>query len=330
MASSNEPIIIRKRPRGGKHAAHGGAWKVAFADFTLAMMALFMVLWIIQVADQKERDMVVQYLNGDLFSAGEMNPFDISNSPSLIDLQGNMQVQPGAIPTHHAGTDRAGASLHVRVPEGEKQTKAGLGPKLNALVPGEFATQAQLELLARELDQVIEASQMGANVALQILPQGIRILIHDSEHQAMFKLGQAQMQPYFEDLLMALAPLLGKVKNGLTVSGHTDALPYVGRSYTNWELSTDRALIARQTLEYSGVHPNQLLQVTGMADKVPLIPQDPYHAKNRRIEIMVLTQEAAGELSRLLTGEMLPQAREAAEMNQPQARYPGAASVLER
>ncbi|MGI2258631.1 flagellar motor protein MotB [Shewanella sp. GXUN23E] len=330
MAVPSDPLIIRKRPRGTKQGAHGGAWKVAFADFTLAMMALFMVLWIIQVADQKEREMVVQYINGDLFAAGEMNPFDISNSPSLIDLQGNMQVQPGAIPTHHAGTDKAGASLHVRVPEGEKQTKAGLGPKLNSLVPGEFATQAQLELLARELDQVIESAQMGANVALQVVPQGIRILIHDSDKQAMFKLGQAQMQPYFEDLLMALAPLLGKVKNGLTISGHTDALPYVGRSYTNWELSSDRALIARQTLEYSGVAPAQLLQVTGMAARMPLIPQDPYHAKNRRIEIMVLTREAAEELTGLLTGQMLPKAHQAAQMNQPKARYPGATSVLEQ
>lgn len=330
MAAPTDPIIIRKKPRGTKSATHGGAWKVAFADFTLAMMALFMVLWIIQVADQKEREMVVQYINGDLFSAGEMNPFDISNSPSLIDLQGNMQVQPGAIPTNHAGTDRAGASMHVRVPEGEKQTKAGLGPELNSLVPGEFATQAQLELLARELNQVVEQAQMGANVALQVLPQGIRILIHDSEKQAMFKLGQAQMQPYFEDLLMALAPLLGQVRNGLTVSGHTDALPYVGRNYTNWELSADRALIARQTLEYSGVHPTQLLQVNGMADKVPLIAEDPYHAKNRRIEIMVLTREAAAQLTSLITGQMLPQAVQAADHNQPRARYPGATSVLER
>ncbi len=99
MAPRQETIIVRRARAGKQHGAHGGAWKVAFADFTLAMMALFLVLWIMQVADQKERETVVKYLNGELYPSGDINPFDLRNIPSLIDLQGQPSVQQPVVPT---------------------------------------------------------------------------------------------------------------------------------------------------------------------------------------------------------------------------------------
>ncbi|QQX80511.1 OmpA family protein [Shewanella sp. KX20019] len=329
MAIRPEPIVIRRKQRSKAKAAHGGAWKVAFADFTLAMMALFMVLWIMQIADQQERTMIVQYLNGDLSANGSINPFGLSGAPSVLDFQGNLAIQQAVLPAASTGVDRSGPAMHNRIPEGTDNAKAGRGPEMNSLVPGKFETQAQLEFLAREIEQVIKDVSMGSNVELQVIPQGVRILMHDNVHQFMFTRGSANMKPYFEDLLMALGPLLSKVENKITISGHTDSTPYVGKKFTNWELSSKRALLARRVLEYGGLKRHQVVQITGMADQAPYV-DDPAAAANRRIEVLVMTTDAENQLRQMMG---LPQdkpapkdsvikAKQIAEANQPRTRYP--------
>ncbi|WP_077750674.1 flagellar motor protein MotB [Shewanella psychrophila] len=330
MAIKNEPIIIKRRKRTKSKGSHGGAWKVAFADFTLAMMALFMVLWILQIADQQERTLIVQYLKGDMFSDGSINPFDLSQSPSMIDLQGSVALQQAIIPATGTGVERAGQAMHNHIPAGESNPKAGRGPELNSLVPGQFETQSQLEFLAREVNEVITQVNLSANVEIKIVPQGIRILIHDNVHQFMFTRGSSNMTPYFEDLLLALGPLLGKVENKISISGHTDSTPYAGKTFTNWELSSKRALLARRVLEYGGVKRDQVIQVTGMADQVPYINDDPAAAANRRIEMLVLTSAAESQIREMAgltkkvpdTDSNLSQAKKAAEDNRPRTRYP--------
>ena len=330
MAIKNEPIIIKRRRRQKSRASHGGAWKVAFADFTLAMMALFMVLWILQIADQQERTLIVQYLKGDMFASGSINPFDLSKSPAMIDLQGSVALQQAIIPATGTGVDKAGPAMHNHIPAGEENPKAGRGPELNSLVPGQFETRAQLEFLAREVSMIIDEVNLSANVEIKVIPQGIRILIHDNIHQFMFTRGSSDMQPYFEDLLLALGPLLGKVENEISISGHTDSTPYAGKTFTNWELSSQRALLARRVLEYGGVKRDQVIQVTGMADQVPYIDNDPAAAANRRIEILVLTSSAESQIREMAglpkaapkTDSRLNQAKKAAENNRPRTRYP--------
>jgi len=330
MAIKNEPLIIKRRKRQKRSATHGGAWKVAFADFTLAMMALFMVLWILQIADQQERTMIVQYLNGDMFASGSINPFDLSQSPSMIDLQGSIALQQAIIPATGTGVEKAGPAIHNHIPVGEDNAKAGRGPELNSLVPGQFETQAQLEFLAREIDSVITEVNLSANVEIKVVPQGVRILVHDNIHQFMFTRGSSNMKPYFEDLLMALGPLLGGVENKISISGHTDSTPYAGKTFTNWELSSKRALLARRVLEYGGVKRHQIIQVTGMADQSPYIPNDPAAAANRRIEMLVLTTSAEEQIremtglpkSEIPSSPKLKHAQQTAEANQPRTRYP--------
>ncbi|OBT05336.1 hypothetical protein A9267_15870 [Shewanella sp. UCD-FRSSP16_17] len=332
MAIQPEPVIISRKKRKKKHAAHGGAWKVAFADFTLAMMALFMVLWIMQVADQRERTLIVQYLKGDMFSSGPINPFDLSNSSSIIDLEGGMSIETSIVPS--AGQGKNDIAIDKRHALGEQSSPSGKGNELNSILPGEFETQAQLELLAREIDKIIANVDMSANVNLQIVPQGVRILVHDNVEQFMFTRGSATIQPYFEDLLLALGELLGQINNGLSISGHTDSLPFAGSTFTNWELSSQRALLARRILEAGGVDYKQVVQVTGMADQSPYVPDEPAAAANRRIELLVLTQEAEDSL-RMMTGLQsrhskdnqdinlkVDSAIKAAEQNMPRTRYP--------
>ncbi|MEC4725942.1 OmpA family protein [Shewanella sp. D64] len=330
MSLKNEPVIIKRGRRQKKTGSHGGAWKVAFADFTLAMMALFMVLWILQIADQQERTMIVQYLKGDMFASGSINPFDLSQNPSMIDFQGSIALQQAVMPAIGTGVDRTGPAMHNHIPVGEDNPKAGKGPELNSLVPGQFETQAQLEFLAREINEISRKVNLGANVEIKVVPQGIRILIHDNVHRFMFTRGGSEMKPYFEDLLMALGPLLSKVENKISISGHTDSTPYAGKTFTNWELSSKRALLARRVLEYSGIKHNQVIQVTGMADQAPYIKSDPAAAANRRIEMLVLTTLAEQQI-REMTGlpqmnstpdPKLKRAQQLAEDNQPRSRYP--------
>ncbi|MEZ9197116.1 flagellar motor protein MotB [Shewanella sp. 10N.286.54.B9] len=329
MATRPEPIVIRRKKRTKAKPGHGGAWKVAFADFTLAMMALFMVLWIMQIADQQERTMIVQYLKGDLYSTGSINPFDLSRSPSLIDFQGNIALQQAVLPATATGVDRSGPAMHNHIPLGKDNVKAGIGPELNSLVPGKFETQAQLEFLAREIEQVITDVSMNANVELQVVPQGVRILMHDNVNQFMFTRGSSNMKPYFEDLLMALGPILGKVENKMSISGHTDSSPYAGKTFTNWELSSKRALLARRVLEYSGVKRDQVIQVTGMADQAPYIAEDPAAAANRRIEMLVMTSDAETQLRQMMgisseqpkSDAEIDHAKQVAEANKPRMRY---------
>ncbi|WP_144212008.1 flagellar motor protein MotB [Shewanella donghaensis] len=331
MAIQQEPVIITRRKRKKGVSAHGGAWKVAFADFTLAMMALFMVLWIMQVADQKERTLIVQYLKGDMYSSGPINPFDLSNSSSLIDLNGGLSIETSIMPS--AGQGKNAIAIDKRHALGEQSSPSGEANKLNSLLPGEFETQIQLEVLAREIDQVITSMDMYANVDLQIVPQGIRILVHDNVEQFMFTRGSAEIQNYFEDLLLALGELLGQINNGLSISGHTDSLPFAGSTFTNWELSSKRALLARRILETGGMGYKQVVQVTGMADQSLYVLDDPGAAANRRIELLVLTKKAEDEL-RMMTGQQsrytpnnapisnkVDQAIKAAEDNTPRVRY---------
>ncbi|MFS1436543.1 flagellar motor protein MotB [Shewanella sp. 10N.286.48.A6] len=331
MAIHQEQIIINRKKRKKKHAAHGGAWKVAFADFTLAMMALFMVLWIMQVADQKERTLIVQYLKGDMNLSGPLNPFDLSHPSSIIDLDGSLSIETSVMPI--AGQGKNTLSVNKRHALGEQDSAAGTGNKLNSLLPGEFETQIQLEVLAREIEEIITNEDMNANVNLQIVPQGIRILVHDNVEQFMFTRGSANVQTYFEDLLLALGKLLGQINNGLSISGHTDSLPFAGTSFTNWELSSQRALLARRILEAGGVRYKQVVQVTGMADQSPYVLDDSAAAANRRIELLVLTKEAEKSL-RMMTGlqsrhsegnsqinNKVDKAIQAAEDNIPRARY---------
>ncbi|ABZ78808.1 OmpA/MotB domain protein [Shewanella halifaxensis HAW-EB4] len=330
MAIRPEPVVIRRKKRSKAKAGHGGAWKVAFADFTLAMMALFMVLWIMQIADQQERTMIVQYLNGDLHDDGSINPFNLGGAPSMFDFQGNIAIQQAVLPAAATGVERSGPAMHNRIPQGTENAKAGRGPELNSLVPGKFETQAQLEFLAKEIDKVIENVSMSANVELQVVPQGVRILMHDNVNQFMFTRGSADMKPYFEDLLMALGPLLSQVENKITISGHTDSSPYAGKKFTNWELSSKRALLARRVLEYGGLRRHQVIQVTGMADQAPYVIKDPAAAANRRIEVLVMTSDAENQLRQMMgqplkttaPSDNLQQAKQIAEANQPRARYP--------
>ena len=243
-------VIIKRRSKKGHTQEHGGAWKVAFADFTLTMMALFMVLWVITpqnlaqtVAADKDSNPLVDGGAG-IFDGTNRQPLDFEGLPK---------------------------------PRVERQESSDL---------------QDLATLLKTLSVQLDAE---ANLEVQVVPQGLRILIKDDQQRFMFERGSARLNTDFEVLLTRLAGVIAQVDNKVIISGHTDAVPYPGDArYNNWNLSGDRALRARNVMVGAGLPARTVLQVTAQADGMPLLPEAPEDGANRRIEILLLTIQAEG------------------------------------
>ena len=260
------PIIVKRRSKRGHNAHQSGAWKVAFADFALAMMALFMVLWVIQPQADAER-IAKAVLASTVIEGGAGVFDDLSRVPVAFDSVPEFDWVPRR------------QDVQVNDPRSETVQR--------------YDSEADLQALARLMALLAERTDSMSNLEVHVVPQGLRILIKDDDKRFMFERGSATLDPHFRTLLAALAQALAKVQNKLIISGHTDAVPYRdSRGYDNWNLSGERALQARSVLVNSGLPAQGILQVSAQADVMPLRPQDPMNGANRRIELLVLTEQA--------------------------------------
>lgn len=276
--------IIKRSSRKSHDAFHGGAWKVAFADFTLAMMALFMVLWIMGAVTEEERKEIVSLLNGEsIFEGNTLTP--------VIQKEGN-GGEISLFDTRHARKkDRPETQAKKEV------TPAVQSEKTESLEEVNARSKSEIEDLARIIMKITSAYDAQANLKMEIVPQGLRILITDDRKREMFQRSSAILTPFFKRLLTEFAPELNKINNKIIITGHTDATRFRDQVlYNNWNLSGERAMQARSVLTRSGLDPNKVLQVSGMADQMLLDPEHPLSSANRRIEIMVLTHSASDSL----------------------------------
>ncbi|WP_165311098.1 OmpA family protein [Vibrio ziniensis] len=258
--------IIKKRQNKDSGLSHGG-WKVAMADLMISMMCLFLILWLLSVMDTKDSSDLVEY-----FQTGKLQTDGLGNSISPIPLQ--------EVATTNNESDMR------RIDD-------------NSLIEGEVDSQQELEVFARLIEEHIEEIQGMGSVQVTVTPQGLKILISDSAQGQMFYRGGANMTPYYQDLLLHLAPVFKRVTNAMVITGHTDAARYAGAKTTNWELSANRANQARYFLAQGGVPNEQIFQVSGMADTAPVNFDDPKSADNRRIEVFILTSTAQKQLSQV-------------------------------
>lgn len=323
---NSSPVVIQRR---GRNKAAGkksnGAWKVAFADFTLAMMAFFMVLWILEVSSVKERTEVASFMRTQSILGGNSHPFDAMNSPYPVDLGGTPSPVEMAVSVHEPQQSYvAGMSAHLQIPEGKREPSAGVGEKLNSLISGKYDAPPDLSLLAQAFADFAKVNQAEANLVIDAMPAGLRVVIRDSENRQMFQRGQVQMTPYFEDLLLKLAPVFAKIHNRILISGHTDGTAFNSSQYSNWELSGDRALQARQVLVAGGMPASRVAQVSAFAASMLLNPALPGASENRRVELLILTSKAEQQLTEMFSSDnknnVLNQAGAAAEQNQPVRR----------
>lgn len=279
--------IIRRQIKKGHSAHHGGAWKVAFADFTLAMMALFMTLWIVGSVSKKERSQVVAALyNQSIFHGGGMTPLN-NISPRISPVHSQGVTGPMRhMATHSDASLNTVMNRQLNMPIRSTENTTLLKQK-NAHELGELATT---------IYNIAQKAKMEANLEIEIVPQGLRILIKDDKHKQMYPLGSTTISPYFKKLLVQLTPVFDSLDNNMIITGHTDGLKYRGGKYNNWNLSGDRALAAREIMEQAGMPEGKVLQVNAMADQMLLDKANPNSEANRRIEMMILTNTASDTL----------------------------------
>jgi chemotaxis protein MotB len=279
---NNQPIIIKrvKRYAGGHH---GGAWKIAFADFATAMMAFFLVLWLLSTATPEEKRAIAGYFQDPV-------GFSESGSPYIIDMGGTPKLAPDRTlnPESREGPPKPEADSN-KVTEEQAEKVA------------EQLEHERLELLLQELqnkvDQNPQLQKFKDQILFEITQDGLRIQIMDAENRPMFDLGSARLQPYFEDILLAMADTIKAVPNKISVSGHTDAKPYSGQGdFGNWELSANRANAARRALVAGGYPDGQVARVVGYASSSLFDRKNPLNPVNRRIDIVVLTKKAQREI----------------------------------
>ncbi len=260
--------VIKRSSRKQDEDDHGGAWKVAFADFCLALMALFLVLWLMAAREQQSLKAVVQEMSSSFTDAAGQKP-SIGGGP-----RGSL-IERFALPHH-----------------GESNSQDSAPRRL-------YDTPGDLAELSKVLASMSADSGLSSNLEAVVMPYGLRVMLHDTEKQGMFMLGSAKPTERFVKLLRKMGPLFAKMENQMLMVGHTDSLKYAddpdGRS--NWTLSTSRAMAARAQLMAGGMHAESVLQVVGMADRSPLDPANTAASMNRRIELLILTRKQADSVA---------------------------------
>jgi chemotaxis protein MotB len=303
---NTQPIIV-KRVKKTAAGHHGGAWKIAFADFATAMMAFFLVMWLMSSATPEQKKAISGYFQDPI-------GFTESASPHVIDLGGTPTPAPDR--TLNDVVDPAVQQAEVALDAEQAETFA------------EQLERERLDLLLQELqnkvDENPDLTRFKDQILFEITQDGLRIQIMDAENRPMFALGSAQLQPYFEDILLAMADTIREVPNKISISGHTDAKPYAGRGdFGNWELSAGRANAARRALVAGGYPEDQLARVVGYASSALFDRADPLNPVNRRIDILVLTKKAQrdieGEQSDATDAPLVPGEVPAAGMEKPGA-----------
>ncbi len=280
---TTQPIIIRKARRQ-KHGHHGGAWKVAYADFVTAMMAFFLVMWLIGVGTREQKAAISEYFKNPSMTPGTatMAPPGKAGpggaSDSMIQMGGAMDLPRGP------GADKHGS------PVVKKDVK-------DALKQARQEDKARLEELMKQLNASIQNSQALApfkdQLLLDITPEGLRIQIVDKLNRPMFDMGSATLKPYTVQILHELGESIDGVPNKISISGHTDDARYTSEhNYSNWELSADRGNAARRALIAGGLELDKISRVVGLAASVPFDKQNPADPINRRISIIVMTSQA--------------------------------------
>ena len=265
----NQTIIVKKIKKGG-HGHHGGAWKVAFADFVTAMMAFFMLLWLLSSASKEELAGISEYFTPTTTGISEGD----GSRESIVDFGGGQRISQGVDFMDPASQDVQEAL------EQEQQRE-----------------QERLESLMEDIKQAIESSDalkaFKDQLLLDITAEGLRIQIVDKENRPMFDIGADELKSYTKEILHELGKTINKVPNRISLTGHTDAARFVSRKgYTNWELSADRANASRRELVIGGLSEDKIAKVVGLASMVPFDRDDPRSPINRRISIIVMNKAA--------------------------------------
>lgn len=277
---SQRPIIVKKIKKGG-HGHHGGAWKIAYADFVTAMMAFFLLMWLLGstakgdlkgIADHFKQPLRVAMFGGE--GSGDASSIIKGGGEDISRAAGQVKRGPANL------RDSVKAKAQQEREEFEKKER-----------------EALLDLKA-QIEKMIESNpaikQFKNQLLIDITPEGLRVQIVDEQNRPMFDTASADIKPYTRDILREIGKLLNGVQNRVTLSGHTDAAQFSGgdKGFSNWELSANRANAARRELVSGGMDELKVLRVTGLASTIMFDRNDPLNPSNRRIAIIVMNKKA--------------------------------------
>ena len=253
---SNGNIIIVKKKKGGHAGHHGGAWKVAFADFMTAMMAFFLVMWLVG-QNQSTKEAIAAYFR----------------DPGVFETTAGSLLKGGS-----ASTDASPSISKALFEEAQRKALERAGERIRE----EIAKQSGLNGLDKQ-------------VSIQLTKEGLRIELLDSEESTFFDSGRSNIKSETERMLGLIATELGRLEMPVIVEGHTDGQPFAGsRTYSNWDLSADRANAARRVMQAAGLNPNQVRSVRGYADRQLRIANAPFDPRNRRVSVVVPIENDPG------------------------------------
>jgi chemotaxis protein MotB len=299
--AGDSPLIVKRIKKGGGEGHHGGAWKVAYADFVTAMMAFFLLMWLINTTTPEQKRGIADY-----FAAQNISK---SSSGAGGVLAGTVFGQEGA---------RAGGAMsavnrappkpqNVTLSQTEGQAKGGANESQGVAAQSQEKSDdnrerqmpsqenrlfEQAEMSLRQaMQQMPDIAELSRNIIMNTTPEGLNIQLVDQDGQAMFRPGTSELLPRTRILLQQVAKILDRLPNRIAITGHTDAAKFTGpNGTTNWELSADRANAARAVLAAQGVDSDRIFQVSGKAGSDPLLPDDPYASSNRRIGILLMRE----------------------------------------
>ncbi|WP_408116045.1 flagellar motor protein MotB [Caballeronia grimmiae] len=289
-SEKDRPIFIKRVVGKGAKGHHGGAWKLAYADFMTAMMAFFLLMWLLSSTSPVQRRGIAEYFNMPL-KAAMVGGKTVGMDSSIITGGGRDISSPDP------GTTRM---TDARTPRNEVDEEA----LRQATTELERREQVRLHDLQVKLMAAIEANptlqQFKQQIRIESTQQGLRIEIVDTQKRPMFALSSDSVQPYMRDILREIGRTLNDVPNRIVVQGHTDAVKYAGgeKGYSNWELSADRANASRRELIAGGMDEAKVLRVLGLASTQNLNKENPLDPENRRISVIVLNQRSEAAMLR--------------------------------
>jgi chemotaxis protein MotB len=289
MAYGEAPIIIKKRKKAGHPPHHGGAWKVAYADFVTAMMAFFLLMWLINTTSPEQKKGIADYFAPASVSTTTSGSGGILAGTALGDQgaksDGTQSVVPKLAPDAPQAAMDAGKSSKGGSPaDSEQESMRQAQAKREA---DDFQSAAQS--LKQAMQDMPELAELSKQLLIDQTPEGLRIQLVDQEGRSMFNPGSSQPNDRARILLRAVAKVVNQLSNRITVAGHTNTV--LGEKRTdNWALSAARANASRAVMQEAGVDPDRVYQVSGKASSEPLYPDDPTLPGNRRIAVVLLRE----------------------------------------
>ena len=291
MAVGEQPVVIKKVKKGGHDGHHGGAWKVAYADFVTAMMAFFLLMWLINTTSPEQKRGIADYFAPASVSETTSGTGGILGGTSLGDdgakSAGSMSVIEAMAP--EAKDPSEGKSPAATKADEERQSSSeAMREALEKREEAAFASAAQS--LRQALQDMPELAELSKNIIVDETPEGLRIQLVDQEGRSLFDQGATQPNARAKVLLRAVSKVINQLPNRITISGHTSASLNGAKADGDWALSSARADASRKVLQGSGVDADRVYQVSGKANSEPLYPDDPTLAGNRRIAIVLLRE----------------------------------------